>query len=320
MQFAFISRSHQPISPNGAPQFLGNQFKLLNPILLDTTAISPTDANPSSWEVGFFQGSPFAQHLRIDFMDVGAVEEQEIDKFLFAHSRQSQEWISRVFFAAHDQNAPITAENITSPSAALLRKASLFIRNSKTLSFSELNILSNSLRYIDSRGMMIFSYYANENTRKHNYRLALLLMLGHAYRLAMQQISESLAEILKNQEIEKLDALYREAATFNARFYFAQPIRLNNYPSASAWEDIRDSLQLEAQNQEISRQITQVHQILSHCQSKEEQSREKEQAEREKIQLQQMEKSNRKIALFGTIISLIGLVEVANTLMEWFGA
>ncbi|MGP9712933.1 hypothetical protein, partial [Psychrobacter sp. AOP29-E1-7] len=165
---------------------------------------------------------------------------------------------------------------------------------------------------------------------KNPKRRILLLMLAVAYHEAFQQINENLAEVLENPDnVIKIQDLYAEASIFNARYFFFNPIQLTKYPTYKCWQDFSEAYQLSIKYRETNEQLEQVHRILSYQkQEKDEVSkreqlelRQEEQYQLEQAKLEQQKNSDRlnfKIAGFGLILSFFGIIEVINTLMEWF--
>lgn len=331
--FATIRKVENKLLSHGDEvSFCGQGIHIFNPILKDTLIIddrSDCDENQlNSWTVTFFKDSAFSQTLTLD------VRAKQLFESLQEARIRGNEVISKValFLSSEDLSEDMISHRC--------KNASWFLRNSETLTKDCLQLFTNQKRFIDGRGLVLFSDKADIKEPK---RRILLLMLALAYQLAFQQINEELAEALKGFEIngkndaqiERLDNLYAEASLFNARNYFFNPIQLSRYPTYRCWEDFREAFQLPMKYRETNEQIIQVHSILSHQRQKLEDSdrhkevekhrkdQQKAEVERqrlEKVRLEQQknsEKLNFKIGVFGLFLSLLGIIEVIDVIKGW---
>lgn len=155
-------------------------------------------------------------------------------------------------------------------------------------------------------------------------------MLAVAYHEAFQQINEKLAEALEYpDDVKKIQDLYAEASIFNARYFFFNPIQLTKYPTYRCWQDFSEAYQLAIRYRETNEQLEQVYRILRYQKQEKDEINKHEQLklrqegqhQLEQAKLEQQKNSDKlnfKIAAFGLILSLFGLVEVLDTLVGWF--
>lgn len=290
--FGKIYPAEEGVSILNKPSLCNQQIKFLNPILLQTTAIDESVKN-FELKVTFFQGSRFSQNLHFYSFS---------QSHLF-HSKEELNSVSSEKLGIEESLGNVAiALNITPLEEELvIKNLSWFIRNSDTLDKNEFMNLSNECRSIDGRGMAIFEPFGSIAS---SYRQVFLIMLALAYYNALHKMSEELATILvKSDNIQELDRLYIEAATFNARYYFDNPIEFSRYPTFRAWETIREAYHLRAKNNEVTSQLARVHQILSYTQQKAEQNIN--------------EKRNWRLGLIGLVLAGTGLIEVIDILLQW---
>lgn len=270
----------------------GNEVHLLNPILKETISSEET-VDSLDLKVTFFSGSRFSQTIccKTIYSNENLFENQAD---LFNSIRLENNVLGKVFIAMGVKN----------DTELLIKNTSWFMRNSETLSSQDIIELPNEWRIIDGRGMALWGKL--DNFEQQSKREIFLVMLGLAYYKALQQINQELANMLLNSnKIEDLDKLYKEAAEFNACYYFHNPIEFSRYPTFKAWQDIRTAYCLQEKNQEVTSQLTKVHQILSYTQQKQEN--------------RMSEKRNWWLAVFGIFLSLLGLIEVIDIVKNWLG-
>jgi hypothetical protein len=309
MQLGIICRGDEQLPLTNELKLFGGNFKLLNPILLKSMAIQEiSNKDTKIWKVSFFIGSRFVQNLKViitneleisDFKEFNRKLMQMIDCSNF------KDVLLKVAITSFDKYKNNKSQNIL--------QVSQFIRGSSTLEDNHIKEIDTGFEYFDSYGMFIAS-----NASTQNYRIVILEMLGLAYRSAMQQISEQLSQVLETNNIEKLNELYADAAKFNAQFYFNQTVAFNNQSTAITWEKINSSLKLQQQNTELTNQITQVHQILTHRHSREEQILEKQQTAQDNLHMKKLAELNKKITIWALVISAFGLVGAIDTIIKWF--
>ena len=331
--FAVIKEVEDKLLSNGKEvRFCGQGIHIFNPILKDTLIIEDQlnsgNNELNSWTVTFFKDSTFSQTLKLE------IKSNQLFKSINEAKVKDEDVISKVALFINSEN--LSEENVS----LRCTNASWFIRGSETFTKDCLQVFSNQKRFIDGRGLVLFSDKADIKEPK---RRVLLLMLVLAYQLAFQQINEELADALDrfdfngkdDSKIKKLDDLYAEASLFNARNYFFNPIQLSKYPTYKCWEDFREAFQLPMKYRETNEQISQVHSILNHQRQKlEDADRQKEiveyrkeqqkvEEERQKLdearleQQKSTDKLNSRIGMFGLFLSLIGIIEVFDVLKGW---
>lgn len=304
--FAVINRETDKDNEQKWPQFCGKNLKIFNSILTDTLEIEESYKQDglNDWKVTFFKDSPFSQTLALQ-----TVDEKPLTGTMcsIATSKVNKESVAANIALVDRLNK---AEDITH----ICESASKFVCNNKAVTKEHLKNLPSERRYIDGKGLILLKKYSsNTGEVDQPKRQILLLMLAVAYYQAFQQISEELALALeKSDEVDKIEELYESAARFNARYYFFNPVKINNYATFTCWQDIRDAYKLQTQYHELNQQIEQVHSILGH--------RRKQREEKESIERQQENESwYKKITVLGLVLSLLGIIEVVSTLVETLG-
>lgn len=300
--FAIVERQKSRMFDETSwPKFCGKNLKIFNTILTNTLEIEEVYQSDiiNNWKVTFFKDSHFSQTLEFK-----VVQDDFFDKKpdVVALSGVDRDVISAKI-------AIITSSNELKKEH-YCKNASWFVRESLTLKQDNLKELPSEWRHVDGRGMVLLEKH---NSLDQPKRKVLLLMLAVAYSQAFQQINEELANALKPPaNLENIEELYERAAEFNARYYFFNPVKLTNYPTYNCWQDIREAYQLPVQYSELNEQIEQVHSILSH------RKKQKDDIESQSRQ-QKNEKWYKNITLVGLLLSVLGLIEVLDTLIKRFG-
>jgi len=132
----------------------------------------------------------------------------------------------------------------------------------------------------------------------HNFeRILVIYALNVAYREAMGQAVDQLAR--SDGDVDGLRALYRSAISFNARYFFSQPISENRTLMPMVWSAFEERFNSIGINDEFVRQLDASHRLLA--------------AERESAEARREQKLTRRLTIFGTVIgflSLLGLLQI----------
>lgn len=293
--FGKIYSEKEKVTQKSALTLCGKNISLLNPVLLNTTLIEDNFSS-RQFKVTFFQGSRFEQTLSFHTYQTSQLFN---DKCVLERTLSKQ-------FSEFDQVNELAKILITEKTKQLddllVKNGSWFICNSETLSKEKFLALPEGWRAIEGQGAVFLAKYGIDNA----YRQVFLVMLALSYYQALQQMSEELAQVLASPKhhIDELDKLYTEAAIFNARYYFNNPIKFSRYSTFNAWKEIRKVFHLNEKNTELISQLTQVHQILSYTIQKKEQCIN--------------ERRNCGLTIFGIVLSGLGLIEVIDVLKSWF--
>ena len=286
-------------------QKLGSsKLKIFNSILTDTLEIKEEykENALNNWTVTFFNDSVFEQTIALKVVD-----ENYFTKAYSSNCYKENEDLQVASVALYDNFSNSECKN------NIIKRASKFVCNNVALNEASFTNAPSELRYVDGKGMIILKKYQSTNKNLDQpKREVLLLMLAIAYHQAFQEIGEGLASALeKSVEFDEIEELYENAAQFNARYYFFNPVKIKNYHTFVCWEHIRESYQLEKQYREVNEQIKQVHSILSH--------RRKQREEKENFERQQENETwYKNITILGVILSLFGLLDVADKLNRIF--
>ncbi|QLB12726.1 hypothetical protein EV697_101416 [Bisgaardia hudsonensis] len=298
ISFSYIYIDKEPVNLSSELKLSNKNIVFLHSALKQSTAIHHSD-NFSKIKATFFHGSRFEKTLCCEqcLTDICQSKKELNDKLTKQKDVASQNIMSKVTVV---ENVGDKIDNIDD---IIFKNSSWFIRGSESLKREKFLACSNEFRCIDGRGMALLTKYSNKN-KEQSSRGIFLVMLALAYYLALQQISEELSLMLNDtKNIEKLDKLYTEAATFNARYYFHNPIAFSRYSTFEFWNDIREVYQLEQKNNEVISQLSQVHQILSDAQ--------------QKLEQKKAEKRNYCITILGLFLSLLGVIEVIDIILDW---
>lgn len=299
-QFGYIYNQSEQLMARTEPlTYMGKKLEFFVPTLSNSIAISETDETLADFAVTFFQGSDFAQTLGFKTVTSAqtATPQDCGEMYRQLSERLNDQLLARIAF--------IYQPNIAAIEENALLKSSLFMRGSKSLLQETLAPMSGKDNWhMDGRGAIFVSPY---EAMPQPRRVMLLIMLALAYQLALNQISEKLAEIVQLPEsadnIRRLDELYLKAAKFNAQFYFSAPVQVNRYATYQAWETIGQVYQLEREYQETNTQLEQVHRILNY--------------HHQKMEQQLLAKRNRIIKWFGAILTLASLFEPIDIFVKW---
>lgn len=300
LRFAQIVPCNHKVPLTHQLKFNGQNLNVLAPVLKSSMAIEES-ADFSKITITFFHDSIFAQTLCYEQLaeyDTNHLEIYQSDKTafldLFPNKQKGFSHVSKVVSCY-----PSCDQSNLCPNKLDLQFSSWFIRNSFTIKPEDLIETDNQFKLFDGKGLFVFDKYGGAYQRQ-----ILLFMLGFAYSLALQSISNQLSELAyKEDNLKQLNQLYMQAATFNAKYYFHNPILFSRYPTFKDWEYIRNIYQLNEQNQEILTQLSQTHQIISYI--------------KEAKAQQKRDKLNTKLSIITVILFVFGIIEVAHILLNW---
>ena len=242
------------------------------------------------WLLIFFkENQRFKQQLLVDFIDYPEnstnITTTEFEKYLKnqALNWQDADLISRAAFISCHNHPPNEEETAL---------ASLGVRNTRAIQKTALHESTTHFSHIDGRGLMFLNLMGQDN--QHFQRHIILMALAHAYLMAMEVMSNELANAVgahSDQTESALRALYLDIAGFNARYVFYRPVKSQNTGLAAAWQRIDHALGVSQTNSELSKQINAAHYILNL-------DTDKKLAQQEKQQLawQQQERAAREAA------------------------
>lgn len=181
------------------------------------------------------------------------------------------------------------------PTPEVIHYASYLVRDTSSLELDKLERHSDRFLHVDGRGTVLFSEDAS-----HLYtmqRQVVLLALAKAYLLAASDIVTELGECC--EDLEPLRNLYKQAVVFNAKSYFACPVKVNRYDAYTLWQGIRQTMPIDDINNEIVQQVQSIHRLLSE--------------EEDALQYQNELRINTKLGWLGVgigVLSLVSLFEI----------
>jgi hypothetical protein len=270
------------------------------------------------WELRFFLDSAYQQTVFIAFFPSLSFDKQNIrDLKSTIFSRINKWWKEE---CAKRQQAseklndwgascllcqtPLTTIN-QAPATSndwFYHTASLWLRESYSLTARSYKTLGSGKIAIDGRGLAFLALsdedkvsQAGRNPKAVNQfeRLLILQALAKSYQHIQQEQITELAMHCKN--LKKVEALYRQTALFNARFFFSQPVNMSNLELPLVWDALRQRYRLSTFNKEIISQMNDVQKLL-------ESEHQAQQSAREKI--------------ISGIVTLLGLFLSASTLLS----
>lgn len=303
MTFAGIYRStcedfdSQHINPEWEPlRISGNDVRFLIDILRSQSTFH--DITERVWRLDFFEESPFRQVLYVSVVNE-TVEAIQLDdaqtrkqlatamrssaaKQISKHLPEPREVVEATFI--HTRDYEPTTEDIL--------MASQLIRGTNSMQYDVLERHSDRFIHVDGRGTCLFSpHHWHTATFK---RQVILLALGQAYLLGMNEIMNGLATHCENSRA--LRELYKSALVFNAKYFFANPVKINRYDAFQLWQGVRRCTMIDDINREVTQQLKSVHQILSE--------------EEDTKQLQAELRLNKRVGWMGVAIGMLSLISL----------
>lgn len=285
------------IAPNWQPlRINGNDVRFLIDILCNQSTFH--DITQNVWRLDFFEQSPFRQVLYVSVIEV------TISKTELATHEQRQQWAKQLRKQAFKQiknhlpeprdvvQATFVETEQYEPNKVEVLTASQLIRGTNSMEFDTLDRHSDRFIHVDGRGTCLFS-----TSEWHKYtfkRQVILLGLAKAYLLAMNEIMNGLATHC--EDTTTLPPLYKNALIFNAKYFFANPVKVNRYDAFQLWQGIRRCTMVDDINREITQQLKAVHQILS----------EEEETKQMKSEL----RLNKRVGWLGVAIGMLSLISL----------
>lgn len=287
------------IDPGWKPlQINGNDVRFLIDILRSQSTFH--DITRQVWRLDFFEASPFRQVLYVsvvsEMLEAVQLDNAQIRKQLATtlrenakqqiseHLPEAREVVRATFIHTHDYETTV-ADVLT---------ASQLIRgtNSMQYDYEALERHSDRFIHVDGRGTCLFS--PNPLHAATFKRQVILLALGQAYLLAMNGVMNRLAAHC--EDIGALQELYKTALVFNAKYFFANPVKVNRYDAFQLWQGVRRCTMIDDINSEVTQQLKSVHQILSQ--------------EEDNKQLQAELRLNKRIGWLGVAIGVLSLISL----------
>ena len=190
-------------------------------------------------------------------------------------------------------------------------EASQIIKGSKAIQLSHLHHASMHCSYIDGRGIVYLAKSFGDKRNAANYaqfqRHILLTALAYAYLAAMDELGNQISTVLSDisaapnntlQEAE-LRELYREVIMFNAQCFFQEPVSLQAPALREAWMLLEQKLAVGDINNQLFRQIENVHFIVD-------------------LEVSKREKSlHLKLTVFAIFIGIVSALSVIDIIRNW---
>lgn len=140
----------------------------------------------------------------------------------------------------------------------LTRIASQWLRGANTLTNTEFIPDGNRHVAIDAKGIAFLSEPVQESTFK---RALILQALAYAYQTVMSNLSRDLIASLYDETATR--KTYKNLVLFNAQCYFISPVDLSLVTLPDIWRRLREKFSIDEANAEITRQATDVSQLMA---------------------------------------------------------
>lgn len=298
------------IAPDWQPLRIdGNDVRFLIDILRQQSTFH--DVTKQVWRLDFFEHSPFRQVFYVSVVELspqGDLLNTQTRKQLATHLKtQAYEQVCQHLQSPREVvKATFIQTSDYEPSEDVILTASQLIRGTNSMQYDPLERHSDRFIHVDGRGTVLMSPRAFHGVTFK--RQVILLTLSKAYLLAMNEIMNGLATHCEDNDA--LKDLYKSALVFNAKYFFANPVKVNRYDAFQLWQGIRRCMMIDDINREVTQQLKAVHQILG----------EEEEAKQLKTEL----RLNKRIGWLGIgigVLSLISLFEITpEKVAEFFGS
>lgn len=274
----------------------GNDVRFLIDVLRGQSIFH--DITDTIWRLDFFAQSPFRQVLYV------SVVEAQISKTELSLPKARKHWSDTLKQHAFEQIKPHLPEPRDVVKATFIETeqyepcpvdiltASQLIRGTHSMEFDTLDRHSDRFIHVDGRGTCLFS--PNSWHQATFKRQVILLALAKAYLLGMNEIMNGLAAHCENSD--RLHQLYKSALIFNAKYFFANPVKINRYDALQLWQGIRNCTMVDDINREITQQLSAVNHILSE--------------EEENQQMKSELRLNKRIGWLGIAIGMLSLISL----------
>lgn len=241
------------------------------------------------WCLRFFMDGVYKQTVYTAFASCSGEQENIIDHLNAECLAQVIDYIpsARVLV-----KAVFMQTHVFEPTPEVIHHASYLVRGTSSLALDTLERHSDRFLHVDGRGTVLFSTDA-----KHIHtmqRQVVLLALAKAYLMAASDIVSELGECC--EDLEPLQKLYKQAVVFNAKSYFACPVKVNRYDAYTLWQGIRQTMPIDDINNEIVQQVESIHRLLSE--------------EEDALQYQNELRINTKLGWLGLGIGVLSLVSI----------
>lgn len=301
---ATIYKSVKTEKPVGNKLKIGGEIKFLRDIILQNSEF--LEDSEGNWIVTFFVGKTYQQQFRVAFTELNhIIPNDKIYQHLDQHKWDYRSFaeISRAACIINaGKNSKTADKNSENSIDNIVERLSLSVRGSKVIKQHDYVEGSSHFHHIDGKGLSFFSTIPDQiaQFRRH----ILLLVLAHAYLATIEQLGDNLASILNksplnksplnksSRDIEELQKEYMKMAEFNSIFFFHQPVLLKNTSLTQVWVTINEALRVHHAVDELLSKLTNAHHTLSLYEKK------------------KQDDMNLKLIVFGTIISLLGLLEL----------
>jgi|LSQX01.3.fsa_nt_gb hypothetical protein len=271
-----------------------NEVRFLRQSILSDSRFSiDQDGN---WHLRFFVDTEFEQRLFVRFLVADNVEALRKQQAQQRDYNLKFKYLTRLVFS----HLPTKEKEIDSQ----VLQASRILKDTESITEQHLFKTDYYRGYIDGRGEIFLSKYANDaNFKRHT----ILHALAQAYMLAMSQLKHRLRPSLVGQgDIRVLRAVYQDFVRFNANCFYMQPVLYDRPSMCEAWQRIDDAYRVCAENRELFEKIKSVHFLLD--------------LENSEKEAEHREKSNAKMSQLSITIAVVGVIIALSTwLIEYLG-
>lgn len=263
----------------------------------------------NEWWLEFFVKSSVKQRLVVEFQEISDVNVY-LKTTKERHANSNRKGSRNQYLLPLTQMVYVDSDN-PKTDVDSCRLASLMIKGSKSIQLEHLHHASTHCSYIDGRGMVYIAKAFINQTTTAGYaqfqRHVLLIALAYAYLAAMDALSNQISTTLFdanepfNEETQeaKLRHLYKDVIMFNAQCFFQEPVALHAPALREAWLLIDTKLGIRDANNQLFRQIENVHFIVN-------------------LEVSKREKNwQLKLTYLGIFIAVFSALSVIDIIIHW---
>lgn len=187
-------------------------------------------------------------------LDLGQIEQNTFDQIGNRYGKQ-------LIFKKDEHPSHhilVCIENMEQEFEDARRVCSKWLRGANTLGKDQFECRSGRYLAVDGAGVGLIA--AQELDIPLFQRMLVLFALSQGYMVAIERAIKGLAD--KCEHPKELEALYRDALTFNARSFFRYPVKLKRNELTRVWEQIEQRFLISEHNQELINQLDAVRRLL----------------------------------------------------------
>lgn len=180
--------------------------------------------------------------------------------------------------------------------------SSVFLRNSHSLTASAFKSQDNLRFTAEARGIAVVDTTGNALAPGDRVvRLSQLVALAYAYLSVLDDVIEKLAQASQSNS-KAAEVELRRWSEFLSAHYFSEPVKLATVELCTFYGAVRDRHKITLHAEEVTEQLRLLAELVR--------------LDRTDAQAQRDQKLQRSIAVFGILLTIIGLVQVTQVLPD----